>query len=158
MLSTPDPNDLQTLSRTVPFGIIKFASGEAPQITYISDTMLEILRYSAVSPQSQTPEQGQILESGATALGITMQNVYMLIPPEDQKVHTLPGARGAARHANLRRNGSAAFRQQPRALLRMDKQSRRRRTPDSLHRHHRLGAHTKRPGDEALHQGPVFGL
>ena len=89
MLSTPDPNDLQTLSRTVPFGIIRFASGEVPQITYISDPMLELLRYSAVSPQSQTPEQGQILENGATALGITMQNVYMLIPPEDRRRFTL---------------------------------------------------------------------
>ena len=72
--------DLQTLIQTVPFGIIRTTAGEAPGITYISEPMLEMLRFSGNAPKSQPG-----LETAPAALDITMQNVYMLIPPEDRR-------------------------------------------------------------------------
>lgn len=63
---------LRELGESLPCGILRYTCTETPRVTYINDRMLRMLRY---------PEQ----DSGAAGLVEQyMQNVYLLIPPEER--------------------------------------------------------------------------
>ena len=72
-----DIPDLQLISRTVPYGMIRISSAQTPQITYISESMKDMLGADVSC------------ENAARSLELHMQSVYMLITPEDRSRFSL---------------------------------------------------------------------
>lgn len=64
--------ELQSLNETLPCGILKYTCSESPQVTYVNDRMLHILRFSDQSPEANTQ------------LEQYKQNIYLHIAPEER--------------------------------------------------------------------------
>lgn len=65
--------ELQFLNETIPCGFLKYTCEKTPRVTYINDQMRKILRF---------PEK---MPAGFDYLEMYRQNIYMMIPLEEQR-------------------------------------------------------------------------
>lgn len=64
---------LHSLNETVPCGILKYTCADEPQVTYVNEQMLRILRFPADAPGARSQ------------LDQYKKNIYLMIPPEERE-------------------------------------------------------------------------